>query len=96
MSMPAPSAALAGVFPIAPTPFTDTGDLDVEGQRRVLDCNYENRQCGLRATKAVMAEGKVIRSEAVRHPQGPLPPATRAGLLELAREAQPLSLRWGI
>ncbi len=57
--------------------------------------NYENRQCGLRATKAVMAEGKVIRSEAVRHPQGPLPPATRAGLLELAREAQPLALRWG-
>jgi hypothetical protein len=57
--------------------------------------NYENRQCGLRATKAVMAEGKVIRSEAVRHPLGPLPPASRAGLLELAREAQPLALRWG-
>lgn len=57
--------------------------------------NYENRQCGLRATKAVMAEGKVIGSEAVRHPLGPLPPATRAGLLELAREVQPLALRWG-
>jgi 2-keto-3-deoxy-L-arabinonate dehydratase len=57
--------------------------------------NYENRQCGLRATKAVMAEGRVIRSESVRHPLGPLPPATRAGLLELAREAQPLALSWG-
>lgn len=57
--------------------------------------NYENRQCGLRATKAVMAEGKVIRSEAVRHPLGPLPPATRAGLIELAREARPLALTWG-
>ncbi len=57
--------------------------------------NYENRQCGLRATKAVMAEGKVIGSEAVRHPLGPLPPAIRAGLLELAREVQPLALRWG-
>jgi dihydrodipicolinate synthase/N-acetylneuraminate lyase len=58
--------------------------------------NYENRQCGLRATKAVMAEGQVIRSETVRHPLAPLSPATRAGLLELAREAQPLALRWGL
>jgi 2-keto-3-deoxy-L-arabinonate dehydratase len=57
--------------------------------------NYENRQCGLRATKAVMAEGKVITSETVRHPLVPLSPATRAGLLELARETQPLALRWG-
>ncbi len=46
--------------------------------------NYENRQCGLRATKAVMAAGGVIRSDAVRHPLEPLHPATRAGLLELA------------
>ena len=58
--------------------------------------NFENRQCGLRATKAVMAEGKVIRSEAVRHPLTPLTPAARAGLLELAREAQPVALRWGL
>lgn len=57
--------------------------------------NYENRQCGLRATKAVMAEGGVIGSEAVRHPLPPLHPATRAGLLELARDVQPLALRWG-
>ncbi len=57
--------------------------------------NYENRQCGLRATKAVMMEGGVIRSDCVRHPLEPLHPATRAGLLELAREANPLALRWG-
>jgi dihydrodipicolinate synthase/N-acetylneuraminate lyase len=57
--------------------------------------NFENRQCGLRATKTVMAEGGVIRSDAVRHPQEPLHPATRAGLLELARELDPLALRWG-
>jgi len=57
--------------------------------------NYENRQCGLRATKAVMVEGGVIKSEAVRHPLKPLPAATRAGLLELAREVEPLALRWG-
>ncbi|HEX8664313.1 MAG TPA: dihydrodipicolinate synthase family protein [Beijerinckiaceae bacterium] len=57
--------------------------------------NYENRQCGLRATKTVMMEGGVIGSDAVRHPLEPLHPATRAGLLELAREAGPLALRWG-
>jgi 2-keto-3-deoxy-L-arabinonate dehydratase len=57
--------------------------------------NYENRQCGLRATKAVMAEGGVIKSEAVRHPLEKLHPATRAGLIELAREVNPIALRWG-
>jgi dihydrodipicolinate synthase/N-acetylneuraminate lyase len=57
--------------------------------------NYENRQCGLRATKTVMAAGGVIRSDAVRHPLEPLHPATRAGLLELAAEVDPLALRWG-
>ena len=57
--------------------------------------NYENRQCGLRATKTVMAEGGVIKSDAVRHPLEPLPPATKAGLLELASPLEPLALRWG-
>jgi 4-hydroxy-tetrahydrodipicolinate synthase len=57
--------------------------------------NYENRQCGLRAAKTVMMEGGVIGSDAVRHPLEPLHPATRAGLLELARERAPLALRWG-
>jgi dihydrodipicolinate synthase/N-acetylneuraminate lyase len=57
--------------------------------------NYENRQCGLRATKTVMKEGGVIASDAVRHPLEPMHPATRAGLLALAAEVQPLALRWG-
>ena len=57
--------------------------------------NFENRQCGLRATKTVMMEGGVIKSDAVRHPLEALHPATRKGLLELAREADPLALRWG-
>ncbi len=57
--------------------------------------NYENRQCGLRATKVIMKEGGVIRSEAVRHPVEMLHPATRAELMELAREANPLALSWG-
>ena len=57
--------------------------------------NYENRQCGLRAAKTVMMEGGVIRSDVVRHPMDQLHPATRAGLLDLAREVEPLALRWG-
>jgi 2-keto-3-deoxy-L-arabinonate dehydratase len=57
--------------------------------------NFENRQCGLRACKAVMKQGGVIRSDAVRHPLEPLHPSTRAGLLELAAEVNPLALRWG-
>ena len=66
------------------------------GYARILPLvNHENRQCGLRATKAVMKEGGVIRSEAVRHPLEPLHPQTRAALVELAADAQPLALRWG-
>jgi dihydrodipicolinate synthase/N-acetylneuraminate lyase len=57
--------------------------------------NYENRQCGLRAAKAVLREGGVIGSDHVRHPLPPLHPATRAGLFELARELGPLALSWG-
>ena len=57
--------------------------------------NFENRQCGLRSAKALMMEGGVIKSDHVRHPLRPLHPETRKGLLELAREANPLALRWG-
>lgn len=57
--------------------------------------NFENRQCGLRACKTVMMEGGVIKSDAVRHPLAPLHPATRADLLDLAREQGPLALTWG-
>jgi dihydrodipicolinate synthase/N-acetylneuraminate lyase len=56
--------------------------------------NYENRQCGLRATKVLMREGRIIESEATRHPTPPLHPATRAGLVRLARRLDPLILRW--
>ena len=68
----------------------------VAAYNRILPLiNFENRQCGLRATKTVMMEGGVIKSDAVRHPLEALHPATRVGLLELAREAAPLALRWG-
>ncbi|MFT4013960.1 MAG: dihydrodipicolinate synthase family protein [Paracoccus sp. (in: a-proteobacteria)] len=74
------------------------GDRDkaAAAYQRILPLiNYENRQCGLRAAKIVMAEGGVIGSDTVRHPLEPVHPATRAGLLELARDVQPLALNWG-
>lgn len=57
--------------------------------------NFENRQCGWRASKAVMKEGGVIASEHVRHPVASLHPETRTQLLELAREVDPIALKWG-
>ncbi|MGF6307359.1 2-keto-3-deoxy-L-arabinonate dehydratase [Bradyrhizobium sp. i1.8.4] len=57
--------------------------------------NYENRQCGLQACKVLMREGGVIKSDTVRHPLQPLHPATRAGLIEIARMLDPVVLRWG-
>ncbi|WP_230533067.1 dihydrodipicolinate synthase family protein [Microvirga roseola] len=57
--------------------------------------NYENRQCGLLAAKALMKESGVIKSEAVRHPLQPLHPETRKGLVEIARRLDPVVLRWG-
>jgi dihydrodipicolinate synthase/N-acetylneuraminate lyase len=57
--------------------------------------NHENRQCGLRATKVVMKEGGVIRSDHVRHPLKPMTERTRERLLQLSREADVLALRWG-
>jgi dihydrodipicolinate synthase/N-acetylneuraminate lyase len=55
---------------------------------------YENRQCGLRATKVLMQEGRIIASDRTRPPLMPLHPATRAGLIELAQNVDPLILRW--
>ena len=57
--------------------------------------NHENRQCGLAAAKALMKEGGVIRSEALRHPLPPMNPHARAQLIELARERDVMALRWG-
>jgi 2-keto-3-deoxy-L-arabinonate dehydratase len=57
--------------------------------------NYENRQCGLQACKILMKEGGVIGSEAVRHPLQKVHPATRAGLIDVARPLDPVVLRWG-
>ncbi|MFI5013871.1 MAG: dihydrodipicolinate synthase family protein [Hyphomicrobiales bacterium] len=67
----------------------------VAGYERFLPLiNYENRQCGLLACKALMKEGRIIACEAPRHPLAPLHPAIRAGLVEIARRLDPLVLRW--
>lgn len=57
--------------------------------------NYENRQSGLLAAKALMKEGGVISCEAPRHPFPAMHPETRAGLIEVARRLDSLVLRWG-
>lgn len=36
-----------GLFPIAPTPFQENGDLDLEGQARVLDCMIDQGVDGI-------------------------------------------------
>ena len=56
--------------------------------------NYENRQGGFLAAKALMKEGGVIACAAPRCPYPAMNPATRAGLLDAARRLDPLVLRW--
>lgn len=56
--------------------------------------NYENRQCGLLAAKALMKEGGVIACEAPRHPFPAMHPETRKGLIETAKRLDPMVLRW--
>ena len=41
------STPYAGIFPIAPTPFTASGELDIAGQRRVLDCMIDQGVDGI-------------------------------------------------
>jgi 4-hydroxy-tetrahydrodipicolinate synthase/2-keto-3-deoxy-L-arabinonate dehydratase len=56
--------------------------------------NYENRQAGFLAAKALMHEGGVIACASPRAPWPDLHPAVRAGLIETARRLDPLVLRW--
>lgn len=56
--------------------------------------HFENRQCGLHATKVLMSEGGIIASETVRAPLAPLSPMIRDGLLAHARRRNPYILRW--
>jgi 2-keto-3-deoxy-L-arabinonate dehydratase len=57
--------------------------------------HFENRQCGLRAQKILLAEGGIIGSEQTRAPLGPVSPRARRGLIELAEARDLLIMRWG-
>ena len=57
--------------------------------------NYEHNLCGLRATKILLKEAGIIRSDAVREPASmPMTPEIRAGLLEIARGLDPFAFRF--
>ena len=56
--------------------------------------NYENRQSGLLTAKILMKAGGIINSDIGRHPLAPVHPATRAGLIEIARGLNAKVLSW--
>ncbi len=56
--------------------------------------HFENRQCGPRAQKHLLAAAGVIGSPRTRAPLAPLHPATAAALLELARARDLFILNW--
>jgi 4-hydroxy-tetrahydrodipicolinate synthase len=56
--------------------------------------HFENRQCGLRAQKILLAEGGIVASDRTRAPLGPVSSRTRRGLIELATARDLLILRW--
>ena len=58
--------------------------------------NYENRQCGFRATKTVFKEGGVIKSDVCRHPIPSLDGDTKKGLLDLASHYDLIAMKWGL
>ena len=58
--------------------------------------NYENRQCGFRATKTVFKEGGVIKSDVCRHPIASLDENTKKGLLDLANNYDLIAMKWGL
>jgi 4-hydroxy-tetrahydrodipicolinate synthase len=56
--------------------------------------HFENRQCGLRAQKILLAAGGIIDCDRTRAPLGPVSPGTRGALLELAAARDLLIMRW--
>jgi dihydrodipicolinate synthase/N-acetylneuraminate lyase len=56
--------------------------------------HFENRQCGLRAAKVLMKEGRIINSDKTRAPLTELHRDIRAQLVEMAKRKDPLVLRW--
>lgn len=56
--------------------------------------NWENRQCGIQASKILMKEGGIIGSDKMRHPLRGVHPKAKEGLVELAKAVDALVLRW--
>ena len=56
--------------------------------------HFENRHCGLRAQKIMLAEAGIIGSDRTRAPLGAVSATTRVGLLELARRRDLFMLEW--
>jgi len=85
-----------GIRQIVDPYFAGDRDTAMEAYQRWLPLiNYENRQCGPAACKVLMKEGGVIAHDTMRAPQPAMHPATRAGLIEIARRLDPVVLRWG-
>jgi len=85
-----------GIRQITDPYFAGRRDEAIDAYQRWLPLiNYENRQCGLAACKALMKEGGVIAHETLRAPLPAMHPAIRAGLIEIARRLDPIVLRWG-
>jgi 4-hydroxy-tetrahydrodipicolinate synthase/2-keto-3-deoxy-L-arabinonate dehydratase len=85
-----------GIGPIVHAYLAGRREEALQGYERWLPLiNYENRQCGLLAAKALMLAGGVIACDTPRSPIAPLHPATRAGLIEVAKRLDPMVLRWG-
>ena len=57
--------------------------------------NFENRQCGFRAAKTIMKEGRVIDSDFCRHPIKSLDFPTKKILIEMAKKFNLVSVTWG-
>ena len=84
-----------GIRPIIEAHRQGDRDLAFDLYQRWLPLiNYENRQAGLLAAKALMKEGGVIACDAPRHPLPALSPEVRQGLIDTARRLDPLVLRW--
>ena len=71
-------------------------DAENEYNRILPLINYENRQCGFRATKTIFKEGRVIKSDVCRHPIPSLDDDTKKGLLDLASHYDLIAMKWGL
>jgi HlyD family secretion protein len=71
--------------------------VDEDGRTRVRDRYTVTAPVAGRLQRITLREGAPVRQGEIVAWMAPLPldAATRAGLLELAREAAPLAMRWG-